>query len=113
MCMYIQKHTHTHTHIYIYMHTCMYIYIYVRVCCTDIYIYIYIYIYKYTYMLGITPNCTHSCATGRAGSLSELTMIGSEAPSVAKKKLDTHDLYISRMHTTLQLERCICGPQFE
>ena len=91
------------------MHTCLciYIYIYVRVCCTDIYI------YKYTYMLGITPNCTHSCATGRAGSLSELTMIGSEAPSVAKKKLDTHDLYISRMHTTLQLERRICGPQFE
>lgn len=64
-------------------------------------------------MLGITPNCTHSCATGRAGSLSELTMIGSEAPSVAKKKLDTHDLYISRMQTTLQLERRICGPQFE
>ena len=79
MCMYIQKHTHT----YIYMHTCMYIYIYIFTCVCVVQIYI----YKYTYMLGITPNCTHSCATGRAGSLSELTMIGSEAPSVAKKNL--------------------------
>ena len=76
----------------------MYIYIYIFTCVCVVQIYIYI--YKYTYMLGITPNCTHSCATGRAGSLSELTMIGSEAPSVAKKKLDTHDIYKSYAHHT-------------
>lgn len=33
-----------------------------------------------------TPTCTHSCAIGRSGSLSELSMIGSEAPSVRHKK---------------------------
>ena len=109
--MHVHTETHTHTYIYICIRVCIYIYIFTCVCVVQIYIYIYK--YKYTYMLGLTPQCTHSCATGRAGSLSELTMIGSEAPSVAKKKLDTHDLYISRMHTTLQLERRICGPQFE